>query len=274
MRFGGPGLSRGEEKDISARKAVRSFSGVVAPAGCLERYNGDFAFLHYFLWPASAKTSFSERSQYCAKRWSISEGGRRRTPHLHDRGERCAQRAPGQRRQLRAARRGRGQRRSDGESEQHATPRRHRRDDQHRHKNKTMADGEPMEEAPADAPAEGEVESRRCPCSTRCGRAQARPDPAARGLSEVAKALDSARRACCLAKTATTPNTIWSSLLRRGRRRWSWSTRAALGEWAILEINEEGEATRWCAAACALVRRGHARFVRAATYLKAQAPET
>ena len=121
-----------------------------------------------------------------------------------------------------------------------------------------MADDEPMEEAPADAPAEGEVEVAEMSVLGRAaGRAQARPDPRrpeAR-LREVAKALDSrTAKLCCLAKDCD--NAEYSNLVRRSATRaacrWSWSTRASSSGngRASARINEEGEATSVELAAC------------------------
>ena len=152
-------------------------------------------------------------------------------------------------------------------------------------KNKTkMADDEPMEEAPADAPAEGEVEVAEMSVLDALRDVLKRAlihGGLKRGLREVAKALDSrTAKLCCLAKDCD--NAEYSNLVRAlcdegGVSLVMVDEGKQLGEWAgLCKINEEGEATSVvrCSAACVTEFGEDTRALSVLlTYLKAQAPE-
>ena len=150
-------------------------------------------------------------------------------------------------------------------------------------KNK-MADDEPMEEAPADAPAEGEVEVAEMSVLDALRDVLKRAlihGGLKRGLREVAKALDSrTAKLCCLAKDCD--NAEYSNLVRAlcdegGVSLVMVDEGKQLGEWAgLCKINEEGEATSVvrCSAACVTEFGEDTRALSVLlTYLKAQAPE-
>jgi small subunit ribosomal protein S12e len=166
------------------------------------------------------------------------------------------------------------------------TPKRHRRDDHRRQRRQTntMADDEPMEEAPADAPAEGEVEVAEMSVLDALRDVLKRAlihGGLKRGLREVAKALDSrTAKLCCLAKDCD--NAEYSNLVRAlcdegGVSLVMVDEGKQLGEWAgLCKINEEGEATSVvrCSAACVTEFGEDTRALSVLlTYLKAQAPE-
>ena len=168
----------------------------------------------------------------------------------------------------------------------HAHARRRRRVTLHqrRQRTKTMADDEPMEEAPADAPAEGEVEVAEMSVLDALRDVLKRAlihGGLKRGLREVAKALDSrTAKLCCLAKDCD--NAEYSNLVRAlcdegGVSLVMVDEGKQLGEWAgLCKINEEGEATSVvrCSAACVTEFGEDTRALSVLlTYLKAQAPE-
>ena len=147
-----------------------------------------------------------------------------------------------------------------------------------------MADDEPMEEAPADAPAEGEVEVAEMSVLDALRDVLKRAlihGGLKRGLREVAKALDSrTAKLCCLAKDCD--NAEYSNLVRAlcdegGVSLVMVDEGKQLGEWAgLCKINEEGEATSVvrCSAACVTEFGEDTRALSVLlTYLKAQAPE-
>ncbi len=154
---------------------------------------------------------------------------------------------------------------------------------QAKNKNK-MADDEPMDEAPADAPAEGEVEVAEMSVLDALRDVLKRAlihGGLKRGLREVAKALDSrTAKLCCLAKDCD--NAEYSNLVRAlcdegGVSLVMVDEGKQLGEWAgLCKINEEGEATSVvrCSAACVTEFGEDTRALSVLlTYLKAQAPE-
>merc|ERR1740138_525760 len=132
-----------------------------------------------------------------------------------------------------------------------------------------------MEEAPADAPAEGEVEV------AEMSVLDALRDVLKRALREVAKALDSrTAKLCCLAKDCD--NAEYSRLVRAlcdegGVNLVMVDEGKQLGEWAgLCKIDQDGEpkGVVRCSAACVTEfgEDTHALSV-LLNYLKSQAPE-
>ena len=124
-----------------------------------------------------------------------------------------------------------------------------------------MADDEPMEEAPADAPAEGEVEVAEMSVLDALRDVLKRAlihGGLKRGLREVAKALDSrTAKLCCLAKDCD--NAEYSNLVRAlcdegGVSLVMVDEGKQLGEWAgLCKIDKEGAARKVVGASCVVV---------------------